>query len=115
MNIKKQVAYILEHPYTKEAIAKAQAGDTEMLAHLLSEVHIHSYLTVGSNALRTYRLNKKSGSFVIIDELRCMPPPDNLNIKLPFIEKATPVLEVAFNNTDNYEAAITAATVSVAK
>ena len=35
MNIKQNSKYILEHPYTKQAIKKYNEGDLSMLEHLL--------------------------------------------------------------------------------
>jgi len=88
MKIIDQISSILEHPFTKESITKYNNGDDKDLRHLLFEIFTHTWLTVNNNVLKVYRQNKRLNYPMIIEAIQECPPPENLNLKLPFVQIA---------------------------
>lgn len=85
MTIQKTVDYVLNQPFTKQALDRYHKGDDKDLRHLLSELQIHSWQIVSANACRVYGQNKRRKSNEIMQEIKEMPPPENLSILLPFV------------------------------
>jgi hypothetical protein len=85
MNIKKNCEYILGHPYTRRAAEEFIKGNTELMSHLLFEIHYHTFDKTALHCSKVYGLNKWNNSCAIKDILRSVEPPSNLSILLPTI------------------------------
>lgn len=87
MNIKQNVAYIIEHPYTKKAIEEYNEGSKDMLEQLLFEIHFHVFDKTALLCSQVYGLNRWNGTVVIKDLIRNISPPTNLSISLSIPKK----------------------------
>jgi hypothetical protein len=86
MNIKANCEYIINHPYTKKAVEEYIKGNTELFAHLLFEIHYHTFDKTALHCSKVYGLNKWNNACVIKDILRSVEPPSNLSILLPNVQ-----------------------------
>lgn len=87
MNIKKNTEYIMEHPFTKAAIAEYNDGNPEMLKQLIFEIHFHVFDKTALLCSQTYGMNKWNNTCVIKDLIRNVEPPNNLSISLSIPKK----------------------------
>lgn len=87
MNIKKNIEYIMGHPFTKVAIEEYVQGDTGKLETLLFEIHFHVFDKTALLCSKTYGLNKWNASGPIKEFIRNVEPPENLSISLPVPKK----------------------------
>jgi len=87
MNIKQNVAYIMEHPYTKKAIEEYNAGNKELVEQLLFEVHFHTFDKTALLCSQVYGVNRWNSTCVIKDLIRNVEPPKNLSIALTIPKK----------------------------
>lgn len=83
MTIQNQVSAIFEHPYFKQGVRNYVSGDKSDLSHLFSEAFIHCYLVVAQNCGREFRLNKWATHPVTYSAIKDIPPPVNLDLRLP--------------------------------
>lgn len=88
MNIKKNVEYVMGHPFTKSAIEEYVQGDPSKLETLLFEIHFHVFDKTALLCSKTYGLNKWNNSGVIKEFIRNVEPPTNLSISLPIPKKS---------------------------
>lgn len=96
MTIKKAIDYILEHPFTKDALIKCQNGDDEDLRYMLFIAIKHTNIVTTSNCLKVYRQNKRTAPNLIIEAFKNITPIENLSIELPIplIKTEQPVCKV---------------------
>ena len=87
MNIKQNVAYIMEHPYLKKAIEEYNNGNKQMVEQLLFEVHFHVFDKTALLCSQVYGTNRWNGTVVIKDLIRNVEPPKNLSIALSIPKK----------------------------
>ncbi len=83
MIIRQTVDYIMEHPYLKDAIESYNKGNEKDLRHILNEIQTHVWLKTALCASRIYGNNKWCNAGEIRLLLREMPPPENLDFRLP--------------------------------
>ena len=83
MTISANSDYILEHPFLKQAIANFNRGDIKDLKYLISEIHIHTWLTVSNDCAVAFRQNKRLNNPEILSAIRDIPPPVKLSLHLP--------------------------------
>lgn len=94
MTIPQQVSSIFEHPFFKQAVVAYMAGNEADLRHLLSEIHIHTYLTVSSDCARAFRLNKRANDPEILASIKDVAPPSGLDLRLPIPVYQEPICRV---------------------
>jgi hypothetical protein len=82
MDIKQNSKYILNHPYTKEAIKKYNEGNTDMLEHLFFETQFHVFDMTALLCSRTVGIHKWNNIGAIKGIVRHVDPPTNLSISL---------------------------------
>lgn len=87
MNIKSNVDYILQHPYTKKALEEYGNGEDAMLKQLIFEIHFHVFDKTALLCSQVYGVNKWNNSGVIKDLIRNVEPPSNLSISLSIPKK----------------------------
>jgi hypothetical protein len=82
MNIKQNSKYILDHPYTKQAIKEYNEGNSDMLEHLLFEIQFHVFDMTALLCSRTVGIHKLNNIGAIKGIVRHVDPPTNLSISL---------------------------------
>lgn len=82
MNIKQNGKYILEHPYTKQAIKEYNEGDSSMLEHLLFEIQFHVFDMTALLCSKSIGIHKWNNIGAIKSIIRHIEPPTNLSILL---------------------------------
>lgn len=85
--VKQQVKLIIEHPFFKESLNKMNAGDSSGFERLLMETMLHVWEKVALDASRVYGQYRRANSCDIKREIRDMPPPVGLDLRLPFVSK----------------------------
>lgn len=80
MTILQQIQYLKTHPFYQSAL-----GSEEALDHLLFEVMFHTYTVCSVNSTRAYRraMCMKMNSPEVLCAVRDVPPPANLDVRLP--------------------------------
>lgn len=78
MTITQNIAYIKSHPYY--ALART---DESAMDKLLFEVMFHTYTVVAGNCARAFRCSKGMNTPQIVEAIREVAPPSNLDIRLP--------------------------------
>lgn len=84
--IVQQSKSIISHPYFKHCLELAQNGDMSGFERLFYESLSHSWEVNSLNASRLYGQWHRNNHMVIKKEIREMPPPTNLDLRLPFIQ-----------------------------
>ena len=82
MNIKQNSKYILDHPYTKQAIKEYNQGNVEMLEHLLFEIQFHTFDMTTLLCSKAIGIHKWNNIGAIKGIIRHIEPPTNLSILL---------------------------------
>jgi hypothetical protein len=103
--IKQQSKLIIEHPFFKESLKKMNDGDTSGFERLLMETMLHVWEKVALDASRVYGYYRRANSCDIKKEIRDMPPPISLDIRLPFVKenlitKTVKIKKITRNNTN---------------
>lgn len=92
-----QSKLIIKHPFFNECLKKANTGDMSGFERLFLEVSAHIWEKSALSASKTYGTWHRSNHCLIKNELREMPPPTNLDLRLPFVrpepKKPTAVLK----------------------
>ena len=83
--IKQQSKLIIEHPFFKQCLEKAKNGDFTDFERLFLEVQAHVWEKVALDASRVYGQYRRANSCDIKKEIRDMPPPVSLDLRLPFV------------------------------
>lgn len=87
--VKQQAKLIIEHPYFKDSLRRANNGDTSGFERLLMETMLHCWEKVSLDASRVYGQYRRANSCDIKKEIREMPPPTTLDLRLPFVKSET--------------------------
>lgn len=102
--IKQQSKLIIEHPFFKQCLEKAKNGDFSDFERLFLEVQAHVWERVALDASRVYGQYRRANSCDIKKEIRDMPPPTGLDLRLPFVsctEKKIKKIKIDIVNNDN--------------
>jgi hypothetical protein len=81
-----QSKLILEHPFFNECLEKANRNDMSGFERLFYEMSAHIWEKCSLQASRTYGNWHRSNHCLVKKELRDMPPPTNLDLRLPFVQ-----------------------------
>lgn len=84
--IKEQSKLITEHPFFEECLKKAIEGDFSGFERLFLEVQAHCWEKCALDASRIYGQYRRANSCDIKKEIRDMPPPISLDLRLPFVK-----------------------------
>lgn len=109
MTITEQADFILNHRSFKQAIENFQNGHTEDLRYILIILQREAANKTKESQIRCYRQWKRCNIADIIELLQVRPIPDNMDIRLPAINKIEPVckkllkMRVAKTNLDIFE------------
>ena len=95
--IKQQSKLIIEHPFFEDCLKKANAGDFSGFERLFLEVQAHIWEKVALDASRVYGQYRRANSCDIKKEIRDMPPPITLDLRLPFIRTETIIIITKIN------------------
>ena len=87
--IKQQSKLIIEHPFFKNCLKKAEMGDFSDFERLFMEIQAHCWEKVSLDASRVYGQYRRANSCDIKKEIRDMPPPTTLDLRLPFVKSET--------------------------
>lgn len=87
MTINQQIEYILEHPFTKNAIQEYNNGNPDVLKQLLFEIHFHVFDKTALHCSKVYGVNKWNNTVVLKELIRHCEPPTNLSIVLSIPKK----------------------------
>jgi len=103
--IKQQSKLIIEHPFFEDCLKKANSGDFSGFERLFLEIQAHVWEKVALDASRVYGYYRRANSCDIKKEIRDMPPPISLDIRLPFIKenlitKTVKIKKITRNNTN---------------
>jgi len=85
-SIKEQTKLILEHPFFRESLEKANVGDMSGFERLFMEITAHTWEKCSLAASRCYGQWHRANHCLVKKELRDMPPPTNLDLRLPFVQ-----------------------------
>jgi hypothetical protein len=83
--IKEQSKLIIQHPFFKECLDKANQGDFSGFERLFMEIQSHTWERCALDASRIYGQFRRANSCDIKKEIRDMPPPIALDLRLPFV------------------------------
>jgi len=84
--VKQQTKLIIEHPFFKESLNKIINGDTSGFERILMETMLHVWEKAALDASRVYGQYRRANSCDIKKEIRDMPPPIALDLRLPFVQ-----------------------------
>jgi hypothetical protein len=84
--VKEQTKLILQHPFFKHSLEKANIGDFSGFERLFMELSLHTWEKCSLQASRTYGNCHRLNHCDIKRELRDIPPPTTLDIRLPFVQ-----------------------------
>ena len=87
--IKQQSKLIIEHPFFKNCLKKAEKGDFTDFERLFVEIQAHCWEKVSLEASRVYGQYRRANSCDIKKEIREMPPPTTLDLRLPIVKSET--------------------------
>lgn len=90
--IKQQSKLIIEHPFFKNCLEKASKGDFSDFERLFMEIQAHCWEKVALDASRVYGHYRRANSCEIKKEIRDMPPPTTLDLRLPFVKTETIII-----------------------
>lgn len=97
--IKQQSKLIIEHPFFKKCLEDAKDGDFSSFERLLMETMCHVWERSALDASRIYGQYRRANSCDIKKEIRDLPPPVALDLRLPFVtctEKRVEQIEIDF-------------------
>jgi hypothetical protein len=97
--IKQQSKLIIEHPFFEDCLKKANAGDFSGFERLFLEVQAHIWEKVALDASRVYGQYRRANSCDIKKEIRDMPPPTTLDLRLPFVKNEPQVTKIKIKIT----------------
>lgn len=83
MTIATNIENMMQHPYFKEAVQRFSVGDHKDLKIFLTDLNTYLYQVTCANNAIAYRKNKNYSPTEIYTSIRNMPPPDNLDFRLP--------------------------------
>lgn len=95
MTITQNTDYVLSHPFTRLAVAKATMGDVKDLKFVLDMLQIDTYQEVARMCAKAFRDMQGENNPVIQDAIREVPPPTRLNARLPIPECVVVVMKEA--------------------
>lgn len=78
---------IINHPYFKRCLELAGSGDMSGFERLFYEVQSHVWEINSLQASRVYGQWHRANHCDIKREIRDCPPPNNLDLRLPFVPK----------------------------
>lgn len=81
-----QSKLILEHPFFNECLEKAKTNDMSGFDRLFYELSAHIWERCSLQAARTYGIWHRGNHCLVKKEIRDMPPPTNLDLRLPFVQ-----------------------------
>jgi hypothetical protein len=84
--IVEQGKLIIQHPFFAECLEKANNGDMSGFERLFYEVQSHCWERCSLQSARTYGIWHRGNHMTVKKELRDMPPPTNLDLRLPFVQ-----------------------------
>lgn len=84
--IVEQSKEIASHPFFKECLYKANSGDNSGFERLFYEIQCHCWEKSALEASRVYGTWHRANHCDVKRELRNMPPPTTLDIRLPFVQ-----------------------------
>lgn len=84
--VKEQTKLILEHPFFKQSLQQAQVGDMSGFERLFMEISLHTWEKCSLAASRCYGQWHRANHMTVKKEIRDMPPPTNLDLRLPFVQ-----------------------------
>lgn len=84
--VKEQTKIILEHPFFKQSLQQAQVGDMSGFERLFMEISLHTWEKCSLAASRCYGQWHRANHMTVKKEIRDMPPPTNLDLRLPFVK-----------------------------
>lgn len=87
MDIKQNSKYILEHPYTKQAVKEYIEGNPDKLEHLLFEIQFHTFDMTALLCSKAVGVHKWNNIGAIKKIVRHIEPPTNLSILLKIPHK----------------------------
>lgn len=82
-NIREQGRLILNHPYFADCLEKATNGDFSGFERLFYEIQSHTWEVCSLSSSRCYGNWHRGNSCDIKRELRNLPPPTTLDLRLP--------------------------------
>lgn len=97
--VKQQTKLIIEHPFFKESLNKIINGDTSGFERLLMETMLHVWEKAALDASRVYGQYRRANSCDIKKEIRDMPPPTTLDLRLPFVKNEPQVTKIKIKIT----------------
>jgi hypothetical protein len=83
--IKEQARLIIEHPFFKDCLDRANKGDFSGFERLFMEIQSHTWERCALDASRVYGQYRRANSCDIKKEIRELPPPILLDLRLPFV------------------------------
>ena len=84
--VKQQAKLIIEHPFFKQSLKDANNGDFSGFERILMESMLHTWERCALDASRIYGQFRRANSCDIKKEIRDMPPPISLDLRLPFVK-----------------------------
>jgi hypothetical protein len=100
--IVEQGKLIIQHPFFEECLDKANRGDMSGFERLFLELTAHCWEKCSLASSRTYGTWHRANHMLIKKELRDMPPPTNLNLRLPFVKPKQESSIHAFKTTHRH-------------
>ena len=97
--LKQQAKLIIEHPFFKQSLENAQNGDFSGFERILMESMLHTWERCSLDASRIYGQFRRANSCDIKKEIRDMPPPTTLDLRLPFVKREIQVTKVKIKIT----------------
>ncbi len=101
--VKQQTKLIIEHPFFKESLNKIINGDTSGFERLLMETMLHVWEKAALDASRVYGQYRRANSCDIKKEIRDMPPPIALDLRLPFVQTTDIKLKIIIVEVEKTE------------
>jgi hypothetical protein len=83
--VKQQAKLIIEHPFFKKSLEDAKNGDFSGFERILTESMLHTWERCALDASRVYGQYRRANSCDIKKEIRELPPPILLDLRLPFV------------------------------
>jgi len=97
--IKQQSKLIIEHPFFEDCLKRANEGDFSGFERLFYELQAHTWERWSLDASRIYGQFRRANSCDIKKEIRDMPPPTTLDLRLPFVKREIQVTKVKIKIT----------------
>jgi len=100
--VKEQTKLILEHPFFKQSLQQAQVGDMSGFERLFMEISLHTWEKCSLAASRCYGQWHRANHMTVKKEIRDMPPPTNLDLRLPFVQPKQESRSQVFKTTHKH-------------